>query len=187
MNRLTAILRKNLNLVYVSAAAFFIGIPFGALAYPFFEGKMPRILEEAFGGIMTGSTAEIILKVFVRNMQASAFMMFLGATIVLAIGSLFLNGFLVGLVFRFALGKGLNASHLLLGILPHGVFELPAVFISTALGIRVGLQLITEKGRRLKAAAEAIKEASAVYILTVVPLLIVAAAMEILVSKNLIQ
>ena len=121
-----------------------------------------------------------------RNASASLMILFLGATVLLAFASLALNGFLVGLVFMFALDKGLNLYQLVLGIIPHGMFELPALFISSAIGVRIGLQFLQQKGRRLRSAAQAIREASIVYLSVVIPLLMIAAVMEIMVSKNLI-
>jgi stage II sporulation protein M len=176
-----------LKLIVISAAAFVLAIPLGLIVYPLISSRMPALLAAAFGGIMEGSTHLIILKVFMRNTLASVIIMALGATIILPLLVLFLNGLLVGLVFRFAADKGLSVTYLVLGIIPHGIFELPAVFIASALGMRIGLEFFTQKGRRLIAAAEAVREAAAIYLTTVTPLLIIAALMEILVSQKLIR
>lgn len=187
MKMIKDLLKRNMTLILASAAAFALGIPAGALTYPLVADKMPSLLQQAFGGILTGTTTEIIMKVFARNAQATTIMLILGMTVILAILSLFINGFVVGLVFRFAQEKGLSITQLLLGIIPHGIFELPAVFISAAMGIRIGIAAATSKGARVKATAQAIREAAAVYLSIVVPLLVAAAFMEILVSKNLIK
>jgi len=187
MKRLNDILRRSAALTVYAAAAFLVGITAGAIAYPFVEDRLPAFLGMAFGDVLSGSTAEMILKVFLRNTTASVIIMVLGLTVVLALLTLLLNGVVVGLIFRFAVDRGLGLTHLLLGVIPHGVFELPAIFLSAALGIHVGIEAATQKGRRIKATAEAIREASAAYIVFVLPLLAVAALMEILVSKNLIR
>ena len=186
MNRITTILRDNLKLILASVAAFTVGIPAGVLTYPQLEDELPAILNEAFKGVLSGPTHEIILKVFLRNVSASLIMLMVGMTVLLTFAVLFLNGFLVGLVFRFSLDNGLNLTQIVLGIAPHGVFELPAIFTAAAAGIHIGLQALTQKGRRVKATSQAIKEASAVYLTVVIPLLLIAAVIEVVVSRNLI-
>jgi stage II sporulation protein M len=187
MKRITDIIKKNLCLALAAAIAFLVGIPLGALAYPYIADKLPLLLEKAFEGVLTGSTQEIILKVFLRNTSASIIMLMAGITVILTLAILFLNGFFVGLIIMFAMDRGINIWSVLFGIIPHGTFELPAIFLSAALGMRVGLKIISQKGRRIKAASEAIREASAVYLLVVVPLLIIAAVVEILVSRHMIR
>jgi stage II sporulation protein M len=187
MKKIKDILRRNHSLAILASGAFFIGIPLGLIAYPLMSDKMPLLLNEAFKGVLEGTTLQIILKVFLRNTTASLIILLLGSMILPSLAVLLINGVLVGLVFRFANEKGLNTAHMVLGILPHGVFELPALFIAAALGMRIGLELLTKKGQRIAAARGAFTEASAAYLAVVTPLLVAAAIIEITVSRNLIQ
>jgi len=186
MKRIRELLEKNLSLTLVAASSFLSAIPAGLLMYPLVKDRLPSLLNDVFGGIMSGPDLNVIFNVFLRNTTASLVIMALGVTIVLPLAALFANGLLVGLVFRFASDRGLDVFRIAFGIIPHGIFELPAIFLSAALGMRVGLQLVTQKGRRLAAARDAVREAAAVYLMAVVPLLLAAAAVEILVSRNLI-
>ncbi len=187
MKSLKQVLSENKRLFVAAAAAFLVGVPAGMLAYPLVEDQLPALLEEAFGDVMDGSTLDVVVKVFLRNTSASLIMLFLGMTVLLAVASLFLNGFVVGLVFMLSLSKGLGLSTIFLGVAPHGIFELPAIFLSVAAGIRVGLAVFQSKGRRVAAASQAIREAAAVYLTVVLPLLAVAAAVEVLVSLALVK
>jgi stage II sporulation protein M len=187
MNAIRKIISDNMRLVLLAAATFLVGVPTGLLTYPLLSDKLPLILEKAFEGVLTGSTPEIIAKVFLRNTSASLIMLMSGITVIVTLAVLYLNGLLVGLILRFAVERGISVWSVIIGILPHGIFEMPAIFLSAALGMRIGLQIISQKGRRIQAASQAIREASVVYLIVVLPLLIIAAVMEIMVSRHLIR
>jgi len=186
MNPVEETLRKNITLAAYAAASFAIGIPFGLAAYPLIQERMPELLKTVYGGIISGSEIETIGKVFMRNATASLVMMLAGVTVIVPLALLAVNGFMVGIVLMYALGKGIPLTSIVLGILPHGIMELPAIFIAAAVGMRVGLEIILRKGRRIPAAAEAAKAAAATYLALVVPLLVLAAVVEILLSRKLI-
>jgi stage II sporulation protein M len=187
MKTLKESLRRNARLALMSAAAFAAGIPAGAVAYPLISDQVPSLMQAAFGGIMTDSQAQTILRVFLRNASASLIIMAAGVTVILPVAILALNGFFVGLVASFAVDRGLGAGTLLMGVTPHGVVELPALFIASAAGMRIGWEALTRKGSRARSAAQAAAEAAKIYVFAVLPLLAVAAVVEILVSRNLIR
>jgi stage II sporulation protein M len=56
--------------------------------------------------------------------------------------SAFINGGLIG---WFARKEGLI---ILFAIVPHGIFELPAFFISVAIGLKLGREVLKKKGDR---------------------------------------
>ncbi len=186
MNHLEESLRRNAPLTAYAAASFAIGIPLGAAVYPLLQDRLPELMETVYGGILSGSEIETIWKVFMRNATASLIMLLAGVTVLVPLAILAVNGFVVGLVIMYALGNGIPLASILIGILPHGVLELPAIFLAAASGIRIGLELTLRRGRRLAAGAEAAKAAAATYLAIVVPLLVLAAAAEILVSRKLL-
>ncbi len=57
--------------------------------------------------------------------------------IFLPLVSLLTNGLLLGVMFGIYQANGLSLAALLAGLLPHGVFELPALVFSVACGIRL--------------------------------------------------
>jgi uncharacterized membrane protein SpoIIM required for sporulation len=75
------------------------------------------------------------------------------------------------------------------GILPHGIFELPAIFLATAAMLKVGAQLVTPQAD--KSLGETLLLSLAdwcrVFVGVVLPLLAVAALVEIYVTPRLIQ
>jgi len=88
------------------------------------------------------------------------------------------NGYLLGFVSNFAVQE--KGILVLWRLLPHGVFEFPAIIISISLGIRLGTFFIFEKSKknypeRLKTI---FKKSLLVFSLLVIPLLIVAGIIE---------
>lgn len=87
--------------------------------------------------------------IFVNNLQASLLMVLSGLTLgLLTAFALFANGVVVGYVATPAVAEtGLFGTLLLL--VPHGIFELPAVFIAAAIGFWIAVVLTDRiRGRR---------------------------------------
>jgi stage II sporulation protein M len=87
------------------------------------------------------SRGELISFIFLNNLQSSFFGMVFG--IALGIFSMItsvLNGYLLGFVSSKAVYEG--GILVLWRLFPHGIFELPALFLSTGLGLKLGLPFI---------------------------------------------
>jgi stage II sporulation protein M len=120
----------------------------------------------------------IMIIIFLKNFLASIMSVLLG----LGMGIMPLivdtsNGFMLGLVSYSVLQKE-GLPYLLAGILPHGIIELPTVLVSIALGFRLGYVLIMAAlGERADLRGE-IEVAVHFLIRWVMPLLLLAAAIE---------
>jgi uncharacterized membrane protein SpoIIM required for sporulation len=75
------------------------------------------------------------------------------------------------------------------GVLPHGIFELTAVFLATAAMLRAGVLLVTPQPDRSlgEVLILAVADWSRVFIGLVLPLLAIAAIVEIYLTPTLIQ
>jgi len=119
---------------------------------------------------------KMISFLFLNNLKAS----FLGMTSgiffgILPLIYLILNGFVLGFASRLAvLEQGIFS---LLRLLPHGVFELPAIILSLGLGLKLG-SFILEKENLLKSLNSYILDCLRVFIFIILPLLILAAIIE---------
>ena len=102
--------------------------------------------------------------------------------------SLGVNALLLGLFAAYFLNNGISILAYLGGILPHGIFELPALVISLACGIylcsRIN-QYVRKNTRGMM--APTLKNIVRVLTLTVLPLLAVAAAVEAYVTPAVMQ
>lgn len=98
------------------------------------------------------------------------------------------NGFIVGLIAYEVISK-LGEKGLLyfaVAVLPHGVFELPAVFLSAALGVRVGLATIA----KLRGGGDVgwvWIEGLKTYAYKVLPILFIAAVVEAFITPQIIS
>jgi stage II sporulation protein M len=120
----------------------------------------------------------IMMIIFFKNFLASIMSVLLG----LGLGIMPLivdttNGFMLGLVSYSVLQKE-GLLYLLAGILPHGVIELPTVLVSIALGFRLGYVLILSVLGERADLREEIEIAVHFLIRWVMPLLLLAAAIE---------
>ena len=84
--------------------------------------------------------------------------------------SAFVNGGLVG---WFVQQEG---GIVLVAIIPHGIFEIPAFLISTAIGLRVGREVFRSRGERYLGGE--MKMGLWVFLTLILPLLVIAAIIE---------
>jgi len=130
-----------------------------------------KLLEQTSGM----SQSELIGFIFLNNLQSSFFGLIFG--IVLGIFPVFvaiLNGYVLGFVGAMSVKAGGNL--VLLKLLPHGVFELPAIFISLGLGLKMGSFIFRkEKGEFFR---NCFWNSLRVFLFVVIPLLIIAAIIE---------
>jgi len=92
------------------------------------------------------SSFEMMRFIFLNNIQSSFFGIFLGSLFgIFPLVSSLTNGYILG----FVISKSMEIEGPLtiLRLVPHGIFELPALFISLGLGLRLGLWLIVEPVR----------------------------------------
>lgn len=115
--------------------------PFGEAIAPFMENL--RELAKRIEAV--NSPLYMSWLIFQNNLVASLTLLILGTVLfVIPIFSLFINGVAVGYVLAItSLQEGVSPfSMFLFGILPHGLLELPAVFLAGGIGMFFGLRLL---------------------------------------------
>ncbi len=150
-----------------------------------YPDQIAMYLEEL--GKMVSSVAElsivgILFFIFLKNIFV-AFLASLGGILftLLPVVIIVANGLVLGIVFHLVTYLE-STEYFFLGILPHGIVELPAILFSTAIGIWLGgsffrfLFFGTETRSSLK---EKAKRALGTYILIIVPLLFLSALIEV--------
>lgn len=113
--------------------------------------------------------------IFFNNLQSSFMALILGVFLgIFPLMATISNGYLLGFVSSMSVGEAGIGS--LWRILPHGIFELPAVFLSLGLGLKLGSFIFyKEKGKKFN---EFFKKSLRVFVFIVLPLLIVAGIIE---------
>ncbi len=190
------LLRQNRNWMILAAAFFAAGSLYAYLSPAFQAAPLPGLggqfeeLEQLFRVFLDNPPLITCLLVFMNNFVAMVQMLFLGVLAGLSpLATLFLNGYLLGAVAAtFKAGGGPVCLMLLTGILPHGIFELFALFLCGAFGLKFGYHCIAAplpgKTRR-QSFREIWKEVVSVIPLVVI-LLLAAAAIEIFVTAPLV-
>ena len=157
--------------IFIASALIGVFIP----APEIFSQKIFEFIKEILLKTEGMSQSQLISFIFLNNVQSSFLGMVFGVFLgIFPVISVIANGYLLGFVANFAIQEGGIFS--LWRILPHGIFELPAVFISFALGLRIGASIFNRKKFRKfnKNFVSCLK----VFVLIIIPLLIIAAIIE---------
>jgi stage II sporulation protein M len=165
------------NFLIVVFGIFFLAIIFGYFVPPTeaIYNQLLAYLQELIELTQGKTLLELIVFIFFNNFKNSFFGIFLGIVFgIFPIIAIFLNGYFLGFVSRLTVGE--NGFSVLWLLVPHGIFELPAIFISFALGLKLGT-FIFQKERK-KALIDYLSGAIGVFFLIVFPLLLVAAIIE---------
>ena len=100
--------------------------------------------KEIAGQITIQNPVDMCLKIFANNLEACILLFLGGATFgILTLVILSLNGIVIGAVTEI-ISKGHSALFIAAAIVPHGIFEVPAFIIASALGFCMAQSLIAE-------------------------------------------
>ncbi len=152
----------------------------------FYQQGFPDIaLEEVLGDLLSSVKGQdrvttyvvFFLFIFINNALQSLLVILLGVFFGLyPVYFLEMNGYILGGVFNMGAGEiGLIGT--LMELLPHGIFEFPAILLCAAAGLRVGYALVNRIRGRTGLRQEIVK-ALRLYAFRIVLILIVAALIE---------
>lgn len=168
-------IKESRNFIYSVIGVFFAFTLIGFFA-PASE-TLTRIIMEFIANLLKQTEGmshfELIRFIFLNNLQSSFFGMLTG--MLLGIFPVFAavgNGYLLGFVAKISVES--EGIFILWRILPHGIFELPAIFISLGLGLKLGSFVFQKK----KSFRELFFNSLKVFFYIVLPLLIIAAVIE---------
>jgi stage II sporulation protein M len=150
---------------------FFLTFLIG-FAFPvFFRAEIFAFIEELMLKIEGKGIWELVVFIFLNNLQASFMAMVLGVLFgIFPIVVCVANGYLLGFVVSEAVA--VEGIFTMWRILPHGIFELPAVIFSIGIGIKIGMSVFDGKVKYN------LKEGLRFFVFVVFPLLVVAGVIE---------
>lgn len=99
------------------------------------------------------------------------------------------NALIIGAMAAMMLSMGLPMNFFVFGIIPHGIFELPALFLSVSLGLYVCRQenrMIKEKQQNISF-MELLLPVVRIYVLIVIPMLITAGCIEAYITPHVMN
>ncbi|MFA5061319.1 MAG: stage II sporulation protein M [Candidatus Pacearchaeota archaeon] len=150
---------------------FILGFLFPIL----FREEILSLISELMFLVEGKNLYEMIIFIFLNNLKVSFIAMISGIFIGLfPLITLIVNGYVLGFVARESVE--LQGLSILWRLLPHGIFELPAVFFSTGIGLKIGLDLFKKDWK--KKIKHNFNEGLRFFISVVIPFLIIAALIE---------
>jgi len=118
---------------------------------------------------------ELIKFIIINNVKSTFFGLFFGVILgIFPLISALANGYVLGFVSFLSVNSAGVTS--LWRIFPHGIFELPAIFISLGLGLKMGTFIF--KKEKLKTFENYLVNSFRVFLLIIIPLLLIAGIIE---------
>jgi len=155
--------------IFFALVGFFVPIPQAIIEKIITYFKYLLEQTDAYNSI------EMIGFLFKNNVFASFFGLIFGAFFgIFSIINTILNGFVLGFAANLSVTE--NGIFSLWRIFPHGIFEIPALFISLGMGIRLGFFVFAKE--KSKEFNYRLKGSLKTFFYIVVPLLLIAAIIE---------
>lgn len=163
-----------------------------AVAEPSMIDTLLSGLEQKAADLSSLSPVDMAIGIFVNN--ASGCFLAIGLGLILGIYPAFFiasNGVIIGVALGMVIAKYgavLGVLVFVIGLLPHGIFELSAVFISSAMGIKLAYDLVRSVIKSdLNIIKNSVWEAIQMYLFWILPILLVAAFIEVFVTGTILN
>jgi stage II sporulation protein M len=171
---------------FIFLFAVFSGYSF-AQNFPEETQKIIEELKEFFSVSEDETSLQMFLFIFENNVIKLFTVIFLGVFAgLIPLLSVWGNGMILG-IFAQIISQELSWSFFILGILPHGIIEIPVLILSTAIGIRIGKIAVWRLFGRNKNFTKEFTKAIKFYILVLVPLLFIAALIEAFITPIILE
>ena len=182
--------RTELRAFFLAMATFLIAAVIGGVAVadnPAVGEELINIIhEQIFTQLMSDNPAIVTLNIFINNLQASAILFLGGVSFgLVTLLILSLNGFIIGIVAEM-IRQEQGLVFFLAGVLPHGIFEIPAIILAGSYGILLGVEV----WRELSGDGDAVAAAGTYgrkFLRLVLPLLAVAACIEGFITPEILN
>jgi stage II sporulation protein M len=170
-----------LIIIFVFFSSFLTGY-ISAANFPDIANTLMEGFSSRFGPLLEKAPLEIMLAIFLNNAFVSLVSLVFGLALgILPILFVAFNGYLVGVI-SYIVAQQKGMLFISLALLPHGVVELPMVFLSASIGFRLGHQVFSFLLGRPTEIKREFKEGISFYFHWIVPLLLIAAIIETFVT-----
>lgn len=152
----------------------------------FTREQVEQIGEQLASQIINENPIIVSIFIFMNNLQACILLFLGGATMgIFTMFILSFNGTLIGAIIGLALPEK-GAIWVAAALIPHGIFEIPAILLASAFGLMLGEALLKEMWGSGDAAAIA-KTLGGKFLVFVIPLLAVAAVIEAFITPQILN
>ncbi len=175
--------------IFVSAIVFFLSAIYGFFFVSLHPGSAQEFISafrELSQKIVGLRQHELILLIFINNSAKIIILTVLGVLFGVApVVFLAFNGFLLGVVAFIAQSENSWLS-LALGILPHGLLEIPILIIAGAIGLKLGVVFIQSLKEQKNIIRQEFTKSLKFLGAILIPLLLFTAFIEVFITKSLI-
>lgn len=173
-----------------SLQLFILSVVAGIYIAEYHEKEMQEVLNRTAAALSSGmGLSGFSLFYFIFENNVTTLFYALLASVVFGLSSvtmIIVNGIIAG-VFMILVVKKTSFLVFIMGIVPHGIFEIPAAVISSSMGMKIGWTVILKLRRKKVSIGNEIYSALKYFFLIVVPLLFIAAIIEAFVTLTLIS
>ena len=174
-----------LIITFVFFASAFAGYAYSASTPEISEMVMEEF-QAQFGGILNLHPLLIMLVIFLNNAFVSLLFLVMGLGLgILPVLFVAFNGYVVGVLSHFV-AEEQGLLFIFLALLPHGIIELPMVFLAAGVGLRLGHQVLAALLGRPTELKREFRDGIRFYFRWIVPFLFVAAVIETFITPLLL-
>ncbi|HWR26018.1 MAG TPA: stage II sporulation protein M, partial [Methanosarcina sp.] len=156
-------------------------------AFPDMANGVLESFSSRFAPLLEMSPLSIMRAIFINNATVSFISLILGLILgIFPIIFIAFNGYLVGVV-AYVVGQERGLLFTLLALLPHGIVELPMVFLSAAIGLQLGHQVFLALIGRQSQIRKDLIEGLKFYFFWILPLLFIAAIIETFITPLILS
>ncbi len=170
-------LKKTKKFIWIIAIVFLVMALIGYFvpAPEFISNQILELIEEILDKTQGMGSRELVTFIIANNVQASFLGMIFGFVLgIFPVITVIINGYVLGFVALMSIN--LEGASSLLKLLPHGIFELPAVIIALGTGLKLGTFPFQKNPK--KSLRNFLKNSIKVFLLIVLPLLLIAGIIE---------
>lgn len=176
------------SLFFTAVAVFFL---FHTVGYALGGQPQARHALEPMAAVLQPllkmEAPQLMLLIFINNAAKAGAAILLGVVWgIVPVIFLMSNGLVSGLVFHQAAAQR-GLGYALAGLLPHGIIELPALFLAAALGLELAVEVMRWLRHRPSRVRHRLGRALSLYFNWIVPALVVAAAVEVFITPVLLR
>ncbi|MCX6748262.1 MAG: stage II sporulation protein M [Candidatus Pacearchaeota archaeon] len=167
-------IKKIKNYIYFVIVLFLISIALGFIFPRILEEQIKKLIEDLAKQTEGMNFSQLFVFIFTNNLKTAFLGMVFGIIVLIPVFYCFFNGYVLGYVAKLVSDK--QGFVVLLKILPHGVFEIPALFLSLSLGLKIGMFIFF--GKKKKYLKESFENGFRIFVYVIIPLLLVAGVIE---------
>lgn len=188
--RLTILQRGLLRYFAISLLIFIAGCVSGYLtsqADPAFGNSLVTLFQKMITDeIMSNEPPLLAIQLFFNNLEACVLLFLGGAAFgLVTLLVLSFNGIIIGGIME-VVGNKTGLFVMMAAIIPHGIFELPAVLVSATLGLMLGRAVMMELAGQGDAIGEA-RVLGSLFVRYVIPFIAIAACIEAFITPAVLH